>query len=32
MSYQGNKVIPMAIPATSERILRALTPEEFLEI
>jgi xanthine dehydrogenase large subunit len=29
MSYQGNKVIPMAIPATSERILRALTPEEF---
>jgi xanthine dehydrogenase large subunit len=31
MSYQGNKVIPMAIPATSERILRALTPEEFHE-
>jgi xanthine dehydrogenase large subunit len=31
MSYQGNKIIPMVIPATSERILRALTPEEFLE-
>ncbi|MFM8268836.1 MAG: xanthine dehydrogenase molybdopterin binding subunit [Pseudomonadota bacterium] len=29
MSYRQNKIIPMMIPATSERILRALTPEEF---
>lgn len=31
MSYRNEEIIPMAIPATSERILRALTPEEFQE-
>jgi len=29
MSYRENEIIPMMIPATAERILRALTPEDF---
>lgn len=29
MSFRGNQVIPLAIPATAERVLRALSPEDF---
>lgn len=29
MSYRENEIVPMRIPATSEQVLRALTPEEF---
>jgi len=32
MAYRDNEIVPMMIPATSERILRALTPEEFQEV
>lgn len=29
MSFRKNEIVPIAIPATSERVLRALTPEAF---
>ncbi|NBX75599.1 MAG: xanthine dehydrogenase molybdopterin binding subunit [Proteobacteria bacterium] len=32
MSCRGNEIVPMEIPATSERVLRALAPEEFQDL
>ncbi len=29
MAFRNNKIVPMEIPATSERVLRALAPTEF---
>jgi xanthine dehydrogenase large subunit len=29
MSFRGNELVPLAVPATAERVLRALTPREF---
>lgn len=29
MAFRNNKIVPIEIPATSEQVLRALTPEDF---